>query len=198
MRIEAGDHSPAFFLNSPMNWTKLSRTAAPTEPVVTLDDVKQHLAIAHSDEDTFLSVLIDVATESLDGPNGIGVALLTQSWRMSLDNLSRVITLPLGPVQSVDIVTFEGQTIDPESYTVDLDQNPAKIFVNIPRCGTRPGCVKVNFTAGFGDSGDDVPADLRHVIRMLVGTLYANRESTTTLALSDLQAVKTILDCYRS
>ena len=181
-----------------MNWTKLSRTVAPTNQVVSVDDVKQHLAIAHSDEDTILSILIDVATESIDGVTGIGVALLTQSWRMSLDHLSRYITLPLGPVQSVESITIDGVTVDPSTYTLDTDQTPAKIHVDFPRCGSKPGCVKVNFIAGYGDTGADVPADLKHAIRLLVGHLYNNREATSEATIKEVPlAFASILSRYR-
>ena len=180
-----------------MNWTKLTRTAAPASQVVSVEDVKQHLAIAHSDEDTYLSVLIDVATDSIDGPNGVGLALITQSWRMSIDHLSRSIELPLGPVQSVDSISFEGTTLDPSSYTVDLDLSPARVYVGIPLCGSKPGCVNVNFTAGYGDSGDDVPADLKHAIRLLVGHLYNNREATSEATINEVPlAFASILSRY--
>jgi hypothetical protein len=39
-----------------MYWTKLKRIAVPTIPVLTVDDVKRHLNIAHSDEDTLIEV----------------------------------------------------------------------------------------------------------------------------------------------
>ncbi|NBB38672.1 head-tail connector protein [Sphingobium yanoikuyae] len=181
-----------------MNWTKLKRIAAPTIPVLTVDDVKRHLNIAHSDEDTLIEVLIDVAAEVIDGPNGIGLALLPQQWRLSLDRLDSVISLPLHPVQSVQSVTVypDGWTggiiIEPESYHLDTDQRPARIIFDTKVAGWNAP-MKIEFTAGY-PAPADVPADLKHVIRLLVGHYYMHREATSEAAINEIpMAVASIL-----
>jgi uncharacterized phiE125 gp8 family phage protein len=58
--------------------------------------------------------------------------------------------------------------------------------------------VRVYFTAGYGDNADDVPATIRHWLKICVAELYNNREQTvlgTTIA--PVPHVATMLDNYR-
>jgi uncharacterized phiE125 gp8 family phage protein len=181
-----------------MNWTKLKRTVAPTASVVTVEDVKRHLNIAHSDEDATIAILIDVATDSIEGPNGVGLALVDQTWRMSLDRLSRSISVPLHPVKAIQSIIVDGVALDPASYYVDIDQRPAVIRINDAgpqgqALCAQPGGVKIEFTAGY----DDAPADLKHVIRLLVGHYYMHREATSEATIREIPlAVASILQRY--
>ncbi len=55
--------------------------AAPTDHVVTLDDMKAHLRVTHDEEDLLISSLIDAATAHLDGWRGVlGRCIMSQQW----------------------------------------------------------------------------------------------------------------------
>ena len=180
-----------------MNWTRLARTVAPDSAPLDIDDVKSHLGIAHSDDDGLIATLIDVATAYIDGPHGAGIALLTQTCRLSLDSLPRYTDLPLGPVQSVVSITMDGQTVSPSSYYVDADRSPALLVSDAPSYVLKPGSVKITYVAGYGEASD-IPADLLQVIRLLVGHLYANREATSQIEVKTVPlAVDSILNRYR-
>lgn len=70
----------------------LVRITAPTTPVLSLDEVKEHLRIdgcgspVDTTEDALLTMLIAIATNELDGANGwLGRALINQTWLLTLD-----------------------------------------------------------------------------------------------------------------
>ena len=72
----------------------------PTNPVVTLEDAKNHLRVMHDDEDWLISSLVDAATAHLDGVGGVlGRALSPQTWDAVFCG-SSAGDLPLGPVIS--------------------------------------------------------------------------------------------------
>lgn len=189
------------------NWTRLIRVTPPSTTVVSIDEVKAHLNLGDDFEDDYLPTLIRAAEAYFEGPNGIGVALLTQTWRLSLDRFSSVISIPLGPVTEIVSITYTdaaGDTheVDPASYTYDLDTTPLRIVPahghSWPSVTLSPvGAVKVVFIAGYGDPAE-VPADIRGAILLLIGHLHRNREATADKALSEIPfGVSTILDRYR-
>lgn len=194
-----------------MNFHRLTRVTAPTTSILTLEETKVHLRVAHDDEDDLITSLIAAATAFIEGPQGIGIALLNQSWRLSLDGFTPSIRVPLGPVASITSVTYRDaagtpQTLSAALYEADTDGSTATIFPAVnaswPSTSGRPGCVKVTFVSGYGDDPADVPADLRAAALLLVGHLYSNREAVvgTTGSVTPLElplGVEAILSRYR-
>ncbi|MBB3972776.1 head-tail connector protein [Hansschlegelia beijingensis] len=187
-------------------WGRLKLVTAPAADPVTLAEAKKHLRVMHDDEDALISMLIKAAAAQIEGPSGIGVALVTQTWRLSLDGFPCEIEIPLTPVSAVDSVTFKdaaGADVAFTDFAVDLDASPTLVAPAygatwpVPRC--ERGSVKVEFTAGYG-APSDVPADLRAAVLLIVGHLYENREA---VVLSNQQpfempmAVDSILNRYR-
>lgn len=176
------------FINTFMFWNSLKRVSAPSSSPISLEDVKLHLAIAHSDEDAYLTSLINVATAYIDGPNGAGIALMPQLWRATYDGVPRTLTLAFGPVRSIAVIKSGQATIDPTTYSFDPDTQI--LSLSAPTTGT----TKITFEAGY----DGVPEDLLHAIRMIVGHLYANREAVSPISMHDVpMAVEAILNRYR-
>lgn len=184
------------------NWLRMVRTVAPTGPVITLEEAKRHCRVDHSDEDEDIVELVEVATAAIEGPNGVGIALMPQTWRLSLDYFPCEITIPLGPVTSVSSITYTDSNGSPATVTgfrKDLDASPLKIWpardAAWPAITCEPGAVKVTFVCGFAS----VPSDLKAALKLLVGHFYEHREAVTT----DLQAidlpmgVDAILNRYR-
>ncbi|MEM6847594.1 MAG: head-tail connector protein, partial [Pseudomonadota bacterium] len=82
-------------------------TSGPAVLPLTLAEAKDHLRVAHSDEDTLITRLIETATQHVDGLDGIlGRACITQTWTLTLDAFPSVIILPLPPCQSVAAITY--------------------------------------------------------------------------------------------
>lgn len=184
-----------------MDFNRITRTVAPSALPVSLDEVKRHLAIVrHDNDDLYLTSLIDVAVAMIDGPFAIGIALCPQTYRFTVPDLAPVFTIPIYPVRDiVSIAWIDRDNLEQTAtdFRVDTDCNPARVYMtnNFRNYGSQSGSTKVTFRAGF----DNVPADLRHAILMIIGHLYENREATSTVKLETVpMAVETILARYRA
>lgn len=113
-----------------------------------------------------------------------GKVLLMQRFRMQLDDWRDRLgqALPLAPVIVVEKIEIDDGAgtlteLAPETWRLVPDNQrpmilPAGVILpNIPRRGH----VNVSFTAGFGDSWDDVPADLAQAVLMLAARYYEDR-----------------------
>jgi len=159
----------------------LFRTVEPAADPVTLAEVKAHLRIGHDSEDVLLAGLIRAATAEVESRTGL--ALIEQSWRLTLDAVpaSGLIRLRRHPVREVLSVTIygpdgEAMLVDPVRYQADLSSRPARLLIVEP---TRPvramNGIEVDFTAGFGEAGTDVPDLLKRAILVLVAHWFEFR-----------------------
>lgn len=189
-----------------MHWTNLRAVTPPSDTVVSLAKAKAHLRIDDDADNAYINGLIAAATATIDGPNGIGLAMLTQTWRASFDGFQNGgLSLAMGPIQSIDSVTYTdasgvSQTLSEYALDYDLDQWPVVIrpTSSWPSAALKKGSVKVTFTAGFGDDPDDVPADLIHAILFLIGHWFENREAVSDRPLKEVpMAVESILSRHR-
>lgn len=159
----------------------LYRTVDPAGEPVTLAEAKAQLRVAHDSEDVLISGLIRAARAEVEAQTGM--ALIDQSWRLSLDDwphdgLVRLRRHPVKEILSVTVYGEEGEAavLDPGSYEADLASRPARLhFVSPPAPERRLNCIEVDFTAGFGEAGTDVPDLLKRAVLMLVGHWYEFR-----------------------
>lgn len=163
------------------DWSAVTVVTAPTAQPVSVGEVKDHLRVVGSDDDALIQSLLGSAIAAIDGPNGIGVGMMTQTWRYTLDAFpSGDILLPGGRVASVTSVKYyDGtdveQTWATSNYRVDVAREPARVSpVNSwPTTKDRIGAVWVDYVVG-GASADKA---LVGAIKMLVGHWYENREA---------------------
>lgn len=168
----------------------LSLVTPASDPVVDIDRLKAHVGVSDYDEaDEQLIDLEKAAVDFVEGPTGVGVALATQTWRLSLDGLPSSFSIPLGPVQSVTSITYldadgVSQTVDPDTYIVDTDRYRALVAFIKPRPNVLavPGSVKVTFVAGH----PVVPAKLKQAVLLLVGSWFKTRENDTDAPLTEV------------
>ena len=161
----------------------LVRTGEPAAEPVTLAEVKNHLRIAHDSENDLLQGLIRAAREDLE--RATGMALIDQTWRLVLDGwpLEGRALLARHPVKAVTSVTAfgsegEARLIDPGSYQVDTLSRPARIHFDMrPEALRFMNGVEIDFSAGFGEAGTDVPDLLRRAIILLAAHWYEFRAS---------------------
>ncbi|MHA6685164.1 head-tail connector protein [Mesorhizobium sp. A556] len=159
----------------------LIRTVDPSAEPVTLAEVKAHLRLDHDSEDELLNGLIRAAREDVERTTG--VALIEQSWRLVLDIWPRdgsttVMVHPVREILSVTAYGSEGEAsvINPASYQVDVVSRPARLHFDGPSAALRAlNGIEVDFTAGFGEAGTDVPDLLRRAIVLLVAHWYEFR-----------------------
>lgn len=176
-------------------WSNLARVAAPSNPAYSLDEAKAQLNLLHDDDDDFVTSLIETATALVEGPNGIGLALIAQTWRATLHGSfpSGSIVIPLRPVTAIDSITYRDldgviQTVDPTSYDFDADLALATLtpISGWPRAHPTRPLVKITFRAGHGRDPSSVPAPIRHAIALMVSHWWKHREDSSDKPLTTI------------
>ncbi len=157
------------------------------EPVL-LAEAKAHLRLDTDDEDDLVGALIAAARVAVETETRR--VLISQSWRAIFETWpADGVILPVVPVISVD----EVRAIDAEDAATVLDAedyefDPADFSVTLDQI-TATDHYEIDFTAGYGTSGVDVPQPLRQAIRLLVTHWYENRSAISlddTLAATPL------------
>lgn len=159
----------------------LLRTVAPEAEPVTLADAKRTLRIDHDSEDALLDGLIRAAREEVEA--ACGLALVDQSWRLVLDKMppTQRALLRRHPVREILSVTVYGEdgaaaVVDPARYQLDAHSRPARLhFTTDLEPGRVMNGIEIDFTAGFGEAGTDVPDLLKRAILLLVAHWYEFR-----------------------
>lgn len=162
--------------------TPIRITPPEVEPV-TLAELKLFLRLAHASEDDLLAGLIRAAREDVERVTGL--ALIEQSWRLAIDRLPRdsIIPLPRHPVKEVLSVTLydaDGtpRILEASAYQIDTLSRPARILLHKKPGGLRAlNAMEVDFIAGFGEAGPDVPDLLCRAIIQLAAHWYEFRAS---------------------
>ncbi len=187
------------------------RTVAPAVEPISLQEARDRLRIDHNEEDPLIASLIAATTAHLDGLSGtLGRALVNQTWVQKFPRFpsGAVFGLVLAPVQSIESITYFDtdnvqQTLDTSVYALLDDEFGPFATLQAgrawPATFARADAVSITYVAGYGPSGDDVPAAIRHAMLLLIGHWYENRESvvigTTTVQVP--LAVQALLGPYR-
>jgi len=158
----------------------------PTEEPVPLEDLKAHCRVEITDDDDLIFALGVAAREKIELDTGR--ALCTQTWILygSGFPVSGTIAIQLShpPLQSATITytTTSGvasTTWSATEYQVDTASQPGRIMpaygYSYPTAYDSYNSVAIEFVCGYGASYD-VPAMLKHALKMLVGTWYEHRE----------------------
>lgn len=188
----------------------------PTAEPISLQQAKDHLRVDVSADDDLIALYITAARRFCE--HYCSSAFMPQTIRQDLDDLpDDVISLVVNPVQSVSNVKYydtDGvlQTLSTSLYTVDTISNPARVIrkwdETWPVTESRGGAVQVTYVAGYaeGSPADDpqnVPADIKCAILLILGDLYENRENTlvgTVVSANAMElpmAAKMLLQPYR-
>lgn len=169
----------------------LNRTSAPATPIVSTSDAKAHLRVDTSDDDTYIAGLVGVATAVLDGPYGrVGKALITQTWAYSMWPVCGryAVRFPVVPLQSISSMAYfdadnVSQSLTVGDFTVYSDEDTAEI---VPGIGTywpvmydRPDALTITAVCGFGDAPSDLPENIVHAAKLIIGAYYEGREAVT-------------------
>lgn len=161
----------------------LVRTTDPSVEPITLAEAKANLRIDHDSEDALIEGLIRAAREEVEASTGL--ALIDQDWRRVLDRVpsSGRVLLHRHPVKSIISVTLygsdgEASLLDPGDYRLDAVSRPARLHIlKRPANHVAMNGIEVDFSAGFGESGADVPDLIKRAIHLLVAHWFEFRAS---------------------
>lgn len=182
-------------------WTGLKRTIAPSATPITLIDLSAWLRLDLPAESGLLEQLIQDVVDYIEGPNGIGIALMPQTWEMQLDGFPACcIEIPLTPVRRIESIAYvdtEGGSQVLDEFQADVVSQPAKILpaygASWPPTRCLLNAVTVTFTAGY----DPVPGDLRRAVMLLAAHWFEHRTASTEPIYQIPFGVDHILDKYR-
>lgn len=165
------------------------RIAAPAESPVSLAEIKAHLRVDFSDEDSILDLYRQAAIAHFDGWSGIlGRCLISQGWRVDLPAFPcGAIALPFPDISAASIAYSDAddveRTFSAASWRLLHARGGAVISLKDgeawPSTYPRPDAVRVSFTAGYGGAATDIPAPIRSAILLRAGDLYTRREDAT-------------------
>ena len=135
----------------------ISRLVAPTEEPITLAEAKAHLRVEHNADDVLITALIVAARQAAESHTGR--ALVSQQWRLTLEDWQDSIELPNPPLISVEAITYLDslavrQTLASSVYQVITDTLVGSVQLAYdgawPAIRAIPGSIRVDYTAGYG------------------------------------------------
>ena len=158
-----------------------AQIAAPAAMPVTLAEAKAHLRVTSGTEDDTITALIATATQYLE--RDTGQALIDQQWRAYFDCVPSdgVLELMRSPVRGIATVTVydsvgNATVLDGSDYYVNLVARPARLrLADGVTAAMRANGIEVDFDAGYGETGVDVPDMLKRAILVLVAHWYEFR-----------------------
>lgn len=172
-----------------MQYRSLTRTTQPAVEPVTLAEAKAHLRVDSADDDSYISTLITAARQWVE--EYLDRTLINTQWTMRLDSFPYEIELPRPPIASSGTATAvtltytlgDESTASLSSAQYRVDRNSTPGVVRQLRAGSWPAnlddynAVSVTWWAGYGSSGTDVPAAIRHACLMLISFWYDHRSA---------------------
>lgn len=183
---------------------RFKRTVEPATEPVTTAEAKTQARVTTSSDDAFIAGLIKAARDQVEAYTTM--ALITQTWRMTLDHFpcfGAPIDLPVNPIQSISSITYidtagELQTWPADQYTLDeSDKSRSRITpaynVSYPSTRDVMNTITLTFIAGYG-TADAVPESFKLAMKMMITHWYDNRGDLGTLP----PAAERLIKPYRS
>jgi uncharacterized phiE125 gp8 family phage protein len=190
----------------------------PDEEPFTIDECRAHLAVEPYEVDTdgvgthphddMIMGLQAAAREYCEG--FLGLSLAPKTYEIALDEFPDAeIELPMPPqleivsVKYLDADQVE-QTMAESDYSLDSYQKPGWLLpaaeTTWPATGAFVNAVKIRYTAGYGHDSDSepLPKAIGAAIKLVLGHLYKNRESSAERALAGIPlGVESLLRPHR-
>ncbi len=176
-------------------------TAPGVEPI-TLDELKEHLRLDTSSDDTYLTNLITASREYLEGKTWIGFIEQTRLIAIDYENIiaesyydgnylysyygSPAIELPLYPLISVESIVYydkenSSSVFDSSNYQVDIYSKPGRVYLNDsvtwPTNLRARNSIEITYKVGFGATAASCPNDIKQALLIICADWYENRQT---------------------
>lgn len=189
----------------------LTEVSAPPVAALPVRAFAEHLRLGRgfADDgslDAALELYLRAAIAAIEAR--IGQALIARDfvWSIARWREESCQPLPIGPVRSVSRVTLidadETSTdLDPATWSVVRDSQRPRLVGrfgrSLPRI-PRSGRAEVRFSAGFSETWDGAPADLRQATFLLAGHFFENRSESDAAPGTMPFGVLVLLEAYRA
>lgn len=177
----------------------------PAEEPISLADMKSHLRVIGTDDDTYIGQLIVAARNYVQKAQGR--QLVTSTLRTTLEHLwQRFVPLFPAPLQSITSITYyddsnTSQTISSALYEVVNRRSLPGVqpvdTASWPSTYARPDAVRIVHACGYGGAAD-VPQTTVQAIRMLAAYWYNVREAVGPSMVEAPLGVRTLVDMERA
>ena len=176
----------------------------PTEEPISLADMKSHLRVIGTDDDTYIGQLIVAARNYVQKAQGR--QLVTATMRTVLDGFPhRFIPLFPAPLQSVTSITYYDDTNTLQTLSASLYEIANRRTLpgvqpvdtsSWPSTYVRPDAVRIVHACGYGGAAD-VPQTTVQAIRMLDAYWYNQREAVGPSMVEAPLGVRVLVDMER-
>ncbi len=187
----------------------IEETAVPPG-ALPLAEFKAHLRLGtgFSDDDVqdpVLESFLRAAVAAIEARTGKTLITRAFSWELTVWRNPYGQALPVAPVSEILSVVLRDalnvqETIDPATYRLESDTHRPKlrpVGLILPMIPTG-GAVEMRFTAGFGATWGDLPADLAQAVLMLAAHYYEHRQDTSLGGGCTPFGVTSLIERYRT
>lgn len=160
---------------------KLRLKTAPTSTAVSLTEAKEHLRVDGTDDDTYITTLIDVATDAVQ--NFTRLQLMDATYILYLNCFSSEIDLMISPVKDITAIKYYdannvSQSLDLNIIDPDYKDAPGKIYLaknkSWPTTYERKNAVEIQFLVGEA-SASAIDDAIKQAMLLIIGHYYENR-----------------------
>jgi len=170
-----------------------------------VNELKAHLRIDHSDQDALLFSKLKAATAEVE--NYIQQTVIARGFTLMLPEFDDEIVLRPGPALSVTSVKYYDsdntqQTLDAANYELRRENALSRITPvgDWPTIYSRKDAVEIIYSAGLAASAVEVPPEIKEAVLMRAATRYSVTEEagigTVAWSIGDDLAVGGLLSSY--
>ncbi len=175
-----------------------------------VDQFKDHLRLGtgfadDAVQDTVLETYLRSAMAAVEARTGKILVSRQYMWSLTAWRSLSSQAFPVAPVSAISSVTVLDRldvatVVDPATYKLQKDDHRPKIL-SIDSCLpgiSIGGSAEIVFTAGYGPTWGDLPADLGHAAMLLAAHYYENRHINTLQDAGMPFGVTTLIERYRT
>jgi uncharacterized phiE125 gp8 family phage protein len=164
------------------------------ETILPLALLKARVRVLSTDEDTDIERMRAQAIDFVERYSGKSLQQRPFQWLQ--DRFCGAIRLPIGPVESVDGISYYATdgtdtALDAADWLLGADVVQAAIGTSWPHASVLAGSVRVTFTAGYEDAEAEASM-LISAVEVAVAALFDNREAP------NFAAAMALADSYRT
>ena len=180
----------------------------PNSEPITVQEIKEHARVEHSEDDILLSALIAAARQWCE--HYTRRAFISQVWDLALTGVpkKRTITLPRTPLLSIlKVQVFDDNdnmlTWDSDSYYANIISSPGQIVLredtSWPASSRCSNGIVITYEAGYGQDAEAVPSPIRLAIKQLALHWYEYRGDSVSTTMTNRAplTIEALLDPYR-
>ncbi len=188
----------------------LTEVGAPPVSAVPVRVFAEHLRLGTGftddrSEDSILELYLRAAMAAVEARIGRALLARTFTWSVTRWREDSSQGLPISPIRSVDailIIAADGSEtlVSSDAWSVLRDRQRPRLVGrygrNLPRI-PQNGRAEISLTAGYGETWDEVPADLRQAVFLLAAHYFEHRSATGVDAASMPFGVMMLIEAYR-